>query len=89
MGHREGDRRRRVVAGDRAHRFHDWLLIYQNARRAWGEIVDRALRPARLRLAAAGAPSTATTEQSYEDMEAELGDFCLALERPAETASAS
>lgn len=62
--------------------FRDWLLIYQNARRAWGEI-------------AAGTyalpdfvwpPAGATHDDSYEGMEAELGDFCMALARPAETA---
>jgi hypothetical protein len=48
--------------------FHNWLLIYQNARRAWGEIVagtyalpDFVWPP----------PGTrASEEQSYEEMEA-------------------
>ena len=66
---------------------HHWLLIYQNMRRAWNEIVSGALRAARLRLAAARRRRFQTgDEQTYDELEDELGEFCLALTRPTETA---
>jgi pyrroloquinoline quinone (PQQ) biosynthesis protein C len=53
---------------------HHWLLVYTNMRRAWNEIAADRYR------FAAGA------EQTYEEMEDEIGEFCMALARPAETA---
>jgi pyrroloquinoline quinone (PQQ) biosynthesis protein C len=65
---------------------HHWLLLYQNMRAAWGEMVDGRYPvpdfvwpPPDARFASAG-------DQSYEEMEAELAEFCCALPRPTETA---
>jgi pyrroloquinoline quinone (PQQ) biosynthesis protein C len=66
--------------------FHHWLLIYQNARRAWGEIVTGRYALPDFVWPRPGTSRGNGAEQSYEDMEAELGEFCMALERPAETA---
>jgi pyrroloquinoline quinone (PQQ) biosynthesis protein C len=65
--------------------FHHWLLIDQNARRAWGEIVSGTYALPDFVWPPPGRPGS-SPEQSYEEMEAELGDFCMALARPAETA---
>jgi pyrroloquinoline quinone (PQQ) biosynthesis protein C len=66
--------------------FHHWLLIYQNARRAWGEIVGGTYGTPDFVWPPAGSTYRSDAEQTYEEMGAELADFCLALERPAETA---
>jgi pyrroloquinoline quinone (PQQ) biosynthesis protein C len=66
--------------------FHHWLLIHQNARRAWGEMVRGRYPLADFVWPPPGATFARGDEQTYEEMEAELGEFCLALERPAETA---
>jgi len=66
--------------------FHHWLLIYQNARRAWGEMASGTYATPDFVWPPAGQRYQAADEQTYEEMEAELADFCLALERPAETA---
>ena len=66
--------------------FHHWLLIYQNARRAWAEIVTGRYALPDFVWPRPGSAHRPDAEQSYEDMEAELGEFCMALERPAETA---
>jgi pyrroloquinoline quinone (PQQ) biosynthesis protein C len=65
--------------------FRDWLLIYQNARRAWGELATGRYALGDFVWPRPGAPRP-DGEETYEEMEAELGQFCLALERPAETA---
>jgi pyrroloquinoline quinone (PQQ) biosynthesis protein C len=66
--------------------FHHWLLIYQNARRAWGEIAAGTYALPDFVWPPPGSPHARDGEQTYEEMEAELGDFCMALARPAETA---
>ena len=66
--------------------FRDWLLIYQNARRAWGEIVTGRYALKDFVWPPPGTSHRQDDGQSYEEMEAELGEFCLALERPAATA---
>jgi pyrroloquinoline quinone (PQQ) biosynthesis protein C len=66
--------------------FRDWLLIYQNARRAWGEIVTGRYALKDFVWPPPGTSHRQDDGQSYEEMEAELGEFCLALERPVETA---
>jgi pyrroloquinoline quinone (PQQ) biosynthesis protein C len=66
--------------------FRDWLLIYQNARRAWGEIVTGRYALKDFVWPPPGSSHRQDEGQSYEEMEAELAEFCLALERPAETA---
>jgi len=65
---------------------HHWLLLYQQMRRAWGELVsgDYALPdfvwpPPQARFGAGAA-------QSHDEMEEELAEFCGALTRPKETA---
>jgi pyrroloquinoline quinone (PQQ) biosynthesis protein C len=65
---------------------HHWLLIYQNMRHAWGEIIG-----GRYGLPDFVWPPPASTfrtgeEQTYEELEEELGAFCLALTQPKETA---
>src|SRR5262249_3005314 len=64
----------------------DWLLIYQNARRAWGEIVTGRYPLADFVWPRPGSRHRQDDGQSYEEMEAEIGEFCLARERPPETA---
>ena len=66
--------------------FHHWLLVYQNARRAWGEIVTGRYALPDFVWPRPGSTHRQDDAQSYEEMEAELGEFCLALERPPETA---
>lgn len=66
--------------------FHHWLLIYQNARRAWGEIVAGTYPLPDFVWPPPGTSYQAGDEQTYDEMERELGDFCMALPRPAETA---
>jgi pyrroloquinoline quinone (PQQ) biosynthesis protein C len=66
--------------------FHHWLLIYRNARQAWGEIVTGRYPLADFVWPPAGSSFTQDDTQSYKEMEAEIGAFCLALERPRETA---
>jgi hypothetical protein len=66
--------------------FHHWLLIYRNARQAWGEIVSGRYPMPDFVWPRPGSTYRQDDSQSYEEMEAELGEFCLALERPAETA---
>jgi len=65
---------------------HHWLLVQQNMRRAWNEIAagtyalpDFVWPPEGRRWQAGGA-------QTHEEMEEELGEFCLTLTRPPETA---
>jgi hypothetical protein len=66
--------------------FHHWLLIYRNGRRAWGEIATGRYALKDFVWPPPGSAHRQDDGQTYEEMEAELGDFCLALERPAETA---
>lgn len=62
-----------------------WLLIYQNARRAWSEIISDEYALPDFVWPPSGA-RFAKHEQTYEELEEELGEFCLALPRPKETA---
>ena len=66
--------------------FQHWLAIYQNARRAWGEIVTGRYPLKDFVWPPPGAAYRQDDTQSHEEMEEELGAFCMALERPAETA---
>ena len=66
--------------------FHHWLLIYQNARRAWGEIVSGTYALPDFVWPPPGSTYRQDDDQSYEELEDELGAFCMALQRPAETA---
>ena len=65
---------------------HHWLLIYQNMRRAWGEIVggryalpDFVWPPPRSHFKTGD-------DQTHEELEEELAEFCMALTPPTETA---
>jgi pyrroloquinoline quinone (PQQ) biosynthesis protein C len=65
---------------------HHWLLVYQNMRRAWNEIAaDRYPLPDFV-WPPPGQRVAAGTPQTYEELEDEIGAFCMALTRPAETA---
>lgn len=64
----------------------DWLLIYQNMRRAWGEIVSGTYPVPEFVWPPAGRSFQQGAVQTYEELEEELGAFCLALKRPPETA---
>ncbi len=63
-----------------------WLLIHQNMRRAWNEIAVESYALPDFVWPPPGAAFNSNDEQTYEEMEAELGEFCLALPRPVETA---
>src|SRR5262245_1056684 len=79
----------REIAGDASEQellrttLRHWLLAYQNMRRAWGEIVQ-----ARYPLPDFVWPpaSVAAGDASHAALLEELGQFCLALSRPRETA---
>jgi pyrroloquinoline quinone (PQQ) biosynthesis protein C len=65
---------------------HHWLLLYQNLRRAWSEITaDRHPLPDFV-WPPPGSSFATGDEQSYAELEDELGEFCAALPRPQETA---
>jgi pyrroloquinoline quinone (PQQ) biosynthesis protein C len=63
-----------------------WLLIYQNMRRAWDEIVTGRYPLPDFVWPPPGAVFATDGEQSYGALEDELSEFCLALPRPNETA---
>jgi len=63
-----------------------WLLLYQNMRRAWSEIAAGEYSLPDFVWPPPGKSHAAGAEQNYDEMENELGDFCLALTRPPETA---
>ena len=65
---------------------HHWLLIYQNMRRAWGEIVTGRYASPALEWPPPGSSFRQGAVQTYDELEAELGAFCLQLQRPPETA---
>lgn len=63
-----------------------WLLIYQNMRKAWSEIVTGAYPVPDFVWPPAGSVFKTGDDQTYAELEAELSEFCLALPRPPETA---
>ncbi len=63
-----------------------WLLIFQNMRQAWSDIVTGSYPLADFVWPPPGAASPASGEQSYEELEEELAQFCMALSPPKETA---
>jgi hypothetical protein len=65
---------------------HHWLLIYQNMRRAWAEIVTGYYPLPDFVWPPPGSSFKSGDDQSYEELEDELSEFCLALRRPKETA---
>jgi TENA/THI-4/PQQC family len=82
----------REFAGDAAQQellrttLHHWLLIYQNMRRAWSEIVTGQYAVADFVWPPPGSKFKTGDDQTYEELEDELGEFCLALTHPKETA---
>ncbi|HWP65900.1 MAG TPA: hypothetical protein VNO26_08320 [Candidatus Limnocylindria bacterium] len=65
---------------------HHWLLIYGNMRRAWNEIAAERYPLPDFVWPPPGRSFQAGPEQTYEEMEEEIGEFCLSLTRPSETA---
>ena len=65
---------------------HHWLLIYGNMRRAWSDIGAETYPLPDFVWPPLGKRFAAGSEQTYEEMENELGEFCTALTRPPETA---
>jgi pyrroloquinoline quinone (PQQ) biosynthesis protein C len=63
-----------------------WLLIYANMRRAWGEIVCGEYPVPETVWPPPGRSFQTGSEQTYAELEEELGEFCLALPKPKETA---
>jgi len=63
-----------------------WLLIYQNMRHAWSEIVNESYPLDDFVWPPATSSFQSGDAQSYADLEAELAEFCVALQRPKETA---
>lgn len=65
---------------------HHWLLIYANMRRAWNEIVTDTYALPDVVWPPPGLVVQAGAEQTHDELEEELGHFCLGLTRPTETA---
>ena len=65
---------------------HHWLLLYQNMRAAWSDIVSATYPLPDFVWPPPGADFTSGDVPTYEALEDELGAFCAALPRPAETA---
>lgn len=63
-----------------------WLLIFQNMRRAWGEMLTGRYELPDFVWPPPGSRFSTAEPTSYEALEDELGEFCLALPRPTETA---
>jgi len=65
---------------------HHWLLIYQNMRLAWSQIARESYPLPDFVWPPSGSVFKTGDDQSYEELEDELAEFCLALSRPTETA---
>jgi hypothetical protein len=65
---------------------HHWLLLYQNMRTAWSDIISGAYSLPDFVWPVPGASFASGDEQTYDELEDELGEFCAALTRPPETA---
>ena len=63
-----------------------WLLVYQNMRRAWSEIAAGTYPVPEFTWPPAGTRFQQGPVQTYDELEEELGAFCLALPKPKETA---
>lgn len=63
-----------------------WLLVYRNMRQAWNEIAAGTYPLPDFVWPPPGKSWQAGPAQTHAELEAELGEFCLALPRPAETA---
>ena len=65
---------------------HHWLLLFQNMRAAWGQMIVGEYPLPDFVWPPPGTSFTSGEEQTYDELEAELGEFCAALPRPQETA---
>ncbi|GIW41920.1 MAG: hypothetical protein KatS3mg076_2497 [Candidatus Binatia bacterium] len=65
---------------------HHWLLLYGNMRKAWAEIVSGTYPIPEFVWPPPGSPWKWNQVGSYEELEDELSEFCLALPKPKETA---
>jgi pyrroloquinoline quinone (PQQ) biosynthesis protein C len=65
---------------------HHWLLIYQNMRRAWGEMATGRYPVPDFVWPPVGTSFQAGVEQTYDELEEELGTFCGALAPNTESA---
>jgi hypothetical protein len=65
---------------------HHWLLLYQNMRNAWGDLITETYALPDFVWPPPGATFVGGEAQSYEDMEEELAEFCCGLTRPKESA---
>src|SRR5262249_7500111 len=65
---------------------HHWLLVYENMRRAWNEIVAGRYPLPDFVWPPPGERFQTGSEQTHEEMEDELAAFCMQLTRPSETA---
>ena len=65
---------------------HHWLLIYQNMRTAWGGIISGTYPVPEFVWPPRGQSFQRGAMQTYDELEDELGAFCLGLARPPETA---
>jgi pyrroloquinoline quinone (PQQ) biosynthesis protein C len=65
---------------------HHWLLIYRNMRLAWDEIVAGTYPIPEFVWPPPGRCFQAGDVQTYEELEEEIGAFCLGLPKPKETA---
>ncbi len=65
---------------------HHWLLVYENMRQAWNEIVAGRYPLPDTVWPPPAACFQVGPEQTHDEMLAELGAFCLGLTRPPETA---
>jgi len=66
--------------------FRHWLMIYRNMRRAWNEMADGTYAAPEVIWPPPRARFTAGDEQSYQELEEEIAEFCTRLPRPTETA---
>jgi len=65
---------------------HHWLLIYQNMRAAWSEIIAGHYAVPDFVWPPDGSAFKTGDDQTYDELEDELAEFCLALAQPQETA---
>jgi pyrroloquinoline quinone (PQQ) biosynthesis protein C len=64
----------------------DWLLLYANMRRAWSEIAAGTYPVPEFVWPPPGARFQKGGVQTYDELEEEIGAFCLGLPKPGETA---
>ncbi len=65
---------------------HHWLLLYGNMHRAWAEIVRGECTFPEIVWPPPPSRFQTGVQQTHEEMDEELGEFCLALPQPEETA---